>query len=449
VETARAAEALLATGPRVERPRIVRGEGVWLWDAAGRRYLDAIGGIHVNSIGHGVAEVADAIAEQARRVAFAFGMHFTTDPQVELAERVAAMAPAGMGRARVGFVSGGSEAAEMALHLVRQYQLARGRPGMWRAIGRWHSYHGASVGALSVGGHVGRRRDYAPYLLPFPHVSPPCGGRCRLGRAEPAACLACADELAAAIEYEGPETIAAFFAEPVGGTTAGALVPPPGYYERVRAICDKYEILFVADEVITGFGRTGRTFGIEHWAAAPDILFSAKGLASGYAPIGAVVVGQSVAETIERGRPDGFFSSYTFGGNPVSCAAALAVQGYLERHGLVERCARTGQRLEERLAGLGERFASVGEVRGLGLLLGIELVRDRATRAPFPRGERVQERVVAAALERGLAIVGGTGRGVGPDGDHLLITPPFVISDDECDQLVAALGEALGAAGLG
>jgi adenosylmethionine-8-amino-7-oxononanoate aminotransferase len=446
VETARGAEALLATGRAGPRPRVVRGEGVWLWDDAGRRYLDAIGGIHVNSIGHGVAEVAEAIARQASQVAYAFNMHFTTDAQVELAERVVELAPPGM--ARVHFVSGGSEATEVALQVARQYHLARGQPTRWRAIGRWHSYHGSTVGAMSVTGHLGRRRDYAPYLLDFPPIAPPCGAGCRLGRADRAACLACADELAVTIEREGPDTIAAFFAEPVVGTTAGALVPPPGYYERIREICDRYDVLFVADEVITGFGRTGRNFGIDHWRTTPDLLTSAKGLSSGYAPIGAVVVHERVAAELARGRPDGYFLGYTFSGNPVSCAAALAVQDYLTRHRLIERCAAVGPRLAARLAALGERFASVGEVRGLGLLLGIELVRDRATRAPFPRAERVQERVVAAALERGLAIVGGTGRGDGADGDHLLVTPPFVISEAECDDLVARLAEALAAAGL-
>ncbi|HEY3110957.1 MAG TPA: aspartate aminotransferase family protein [Chloroflexota bacterium] len=446
METLHGAEALLWPGGLKPRPRIVRGEGVWLWDDVGRRYLDGIGGIHVNSIGHGVAEVADAIASQARKVAFAFGAHFTTDVQLELAERVVAMAPPGM--ARVHFVSGGSEATEVALQLARQYHLARGQPTRWRAIGRWHGYHGSTVGALSVTGHLGRRRDYAPYLLDFPHISPPCGARCRLGRTDPSACLACADELAVTIEREGPDTIAAFVAEPVVGTTAGALVPPAGYYERIRQICDRYGVLFVADEVITGFGRTGRTFGIEHWRATPDLLTSAKGLSSGYAPIGAVVVHERVAAALERGRPDGYFVGYTFSGNPVSCAAALAVQDYLARHRLVERCAAIGEQLKARLAALGDRFESVGEVRGLGLLLGIELVRDRATGAPFARRERVQERVVAAALAGGLAIVGGTGRGEGADGDHLLVTPPFVIDQAECDQLVALLADALGAAGL-
>ena len=443
VETARGEDALLRAGPAKARPRIVRGEGVWLWDDAGRRYLDGIGGIHVNSIGHGVVEVADAIARQARDVAFAFSMHFTTGVQLELADRVAAMAPDGMGRARVHFVSGGSEATEVALQVARQYHLARGNGSKWRAIGRWHSYHGSSVGAMSVTGHLGRRRDYQPYLLNFPHISPPCGARCRLGHPDASACSACAEELAVTIEREGPDTIAAFFTEPVVGTTAGALVPPPGYYERIREICDRYDVLFVADEVITGFGRTGRNFGIEHWAAAPDMITSAKGLSSGYAPIGAVIAAERVADELNRGRPDGYFVGYTFSGNPVSCAAALAVQDYLAKHKLVERSATIGGYLKAKLATLAERHGAVGEVRGLGTLLGIELVADRATYVPFPRREHVQERVVAAALERGLAIVGGTGRGHGPEGDHLLVTPPFVISESECDQLVAMLDEAL------
>jgi adenosylmethionine-8-amino-7-oxononanoate aminotransferase len=443
VETDRQADALLAPRPGgPPRPQIVRGQGVWLWDADGRRYLDGIGGIHVVSIGHGVAEVGEAMARQASRVAFAFNTHFTTEPQERLAERVVAMAPPGLTRAY--FVSGGSEATEVALQFARQYHLARGRPSKWRAIGRWHSYHGSSVGAMSVTGHSGRRRDYAPYLLDFPHIAPPCGRSCRLGRAEPSACLACADELAVTIEREGADTIAAFFAEPIVGTTAGALVPPPGYYERVREICDRYDVLFVADEVITGFGRTGRTFGIEHWRATPDLITSAKGLSSGYAPIGAVVVHGRVAEALAQGRPDGYFVGYTYSGNPVSCAAALAVQDYLARHRLIERCARIGGYLRARLETL-RRHRHVGEVRGRGLLLGLDLVADQATAAPSPRAARLQERVVAAALERGLALIGGTGRGYGPDGDHLLVTPPFVITEAECDQLVDALDGALAA----
>ena len=441
METAIDTDALLSPSGAKHRPRIMRGEGVWLWDDQGKRYLDGIGGIHVVSIGHGVPEIGEAMAAQARKVAFAFSSHFTTDPQIELADRVVRMAPPGM--RKVQFTSGGTESNEMALQIVRQYFLARGKPSKWRAIARWHSYHGASVGTLSLSGHLGRRKDYAPYLLNFPHIDPPCGHFCEHGN-DPATCLASADELATTIEREGPDTIAAFFAEPIIGTTAGAVVPPPGYYERIREICDRYDVLFVADEVITGFGRTGKNFGIEHWDAVPDIITSAKGLSSGYAPIGAVIVHERVTDALAEGRADGYYTGYTFSGNPISCSAALAVQDYIARHNLIDRCERRGAYLKARLTQMAKRFPMIGDVRGEGLLLGIELVQDQASYAPFPRAHKLQERIVAAALERGLAIVGGVGRGHGPDGDHLLVTPPFVISEAECDDLVERLAGALG-----
>lgn len=279
----------------------------------------------------------------------------------------------------------------------------------------------------------------APYLLSFPHIQSPHCYRCPFGGVYPACQLACAEELSRAIEQEDPNSIAAFIAEPIIGTTGGAIVPPPGYYEAIRRICDQYDILFIADEVVTGFGRTGLNFGIEHWQAIPDIITSAKGLSSGYAPIGAVIVHKRVWETFERSKRHTISLRLTYSGNPMSCAAALAVQNYVIRHNLIHRCAQMGAYLKNKLQQLAGRNPFIGDVRGLGLLIGVEFVQDRTTRSTFPRSLKFQERVVESALEFGLVLAGGSGTGVRPDGDHIMITPPFVITERQCDELVEKL----------
>jgi adenosylmethionine-8-amino-7-oxononanoate aminotransferase len=429
--------------PNWAAPHVVldHGEGVYVYDVAGKRYLDGLGGIHVVSIGYGVREVAEAMAAQAAKIPFAYGSQFVTRPRLELAERVIAMAPPGMARAY--FVSGGSEANEVALAMARQYHLARGKPAKHKVIGRWHSFHGLTMATLSMSGHVARRADYQPYLLNFPHVAPPYDLRCPECRAGHACPTHGPAALERAIEVEGAENVAAFIAEPIVGTTSGALTPPPGYYEGIRAICDRHDVLFIADEVITGFGRTGKNFGIQHWDATPDLITSAKGLSSGYAPIGAVILRENVWETFAASDRGGFVIGHTFSGHPVSCAAALAVLDYLDQHRLVERSATMGVILKGKLEALAARCPYVGEVRGKGLLLGLELVRDRATLEPFDRAERVQERVVAAALERGLILVGSAGFAEHGRGDHVIVSPPFVITEAQCDELVAILEASL------
>ncbi|MDT0402698.1 MULTISPECIES: aminotransferase family protein [Streptomyces] len=419
------------------------GEGVYLYDRDGRRFLDAVGGAHVVTIGHGVGEIADAMAAQARKLAYASSRTWVNDPQMELAELIRSRTPEGLGW--VYFTSSGSEAAEMAMQLARQYHLERKEPERHKVIGRWHSYHGGTLGAVGMGGHAVHRERLAPYLPPVRHVVAPQCAHCAFGLSRPSCATRCATDLADTIERAGPETVAAFIAEPIGGTTSGAVEPPPGYYETVRSICDAYGILFIADEVVTGFGRTGKDFAIQHWDAAPDMILCSKGLTSGYAPLGAVVVHERVADAIRAGTGN-VSLRMTYSGHPVSCAAGLAVQRHIADHGLVERCASAGERLKERLTAMGEASAFVSEVRGRGLLLAVELAAEPDRGVAFPRAERVQERVVAEAFRRGMLLMGGSGTADSPDGDHLLVSPPFVLTEAEGELLVELLEQSITAA---
>jgi adenosylmethionine-8-amino-7-oxononanoate aminotransferase len=421
-------------------PTVVRGEGVYLYDTEGRRYLDGAGGAAVVTIGHGVREVVRAMATQAERVAYTYLAQFTNEPLQRLAERLVGWAPPGISKAY--FVSGGSEAAETALKLVRQYHLLRGQPGKYRVVSRWQAYHGNTIGALSMSGRTQWFRDFRPYALDFPHIAPCYCYRCPFGLVYPGCQVRCATDLERVIRQEGAESIAAFIAEPIVGTSAAALTPPAEYFRIVREICDRHDILFVADEVITGFGRTGRAFAIEHWGVTPDLILVGKGISSGYAPLGGVLVHERVVQVFRESGASPFLP-FTFAGNPVACAAALAVCDYAETHRLFPRAAEMGQELFRRLATL-SGCGIVGEIRGMGLLAGIELVADRQTRAPFPAEAGIGRRVAQAALRRGLVVLAGQpGLVDGVAGDHLLLAPPYVIQRDEVEALVDILGAAL------
>lgn len=419
-------------------PVIDYGEGVFLYDKSGKRYLDGSGGVHVVSVGHGVKEIAEVAGEQTRRCAFAFNAHFTSEPQHALAAKVLEMAPEGM--ARVYFVSGGSEANEVALAIARQYYIERGKPSKHRFVARWRSFHGTTIGAISMTGHSIRRTSYMPYLLNFPHIEPSFCYRCTFGKTYPRCDLDCAWDLERTIKNEGPDSIAGFIAEPVVGTTAGAVVPPKEYFPIVRDICDRYDVLLVADEVITGGGRTGKNFGMQHWGVTPDIITMGKGLASGYTPLAAIILHDKVFSTFAQGPvPSTFFIGHTYSGNPVSCAVGLAVQEYIQRHDLVNHCAEIGAYLKQRME---ERLSSrpiVGDIRGIGLLLAIEFVKDRATHATFERKLRVAETFNRMAFENGLVLISGNGTVDGYQGDHILVTPPFTLSRSEADLIVDLL----------
>ncbi len=420
-----------------------RGEGCYLYDAEGRRYLDGAAGFVVSNLGHGNAEVAEVMAQQARTLALAPYSVFVTEPALRLAARLARYTPGDLDHA--AFTSGGSEAVEVAIKLARQYWLEVGRPSKWKVVGRWQSYHGNTLGTLSVGGNRPRRRPYAPLLIDLPKIPSCYPYRCppEVPPAEwgPRG----ADALETAILKAGPDTVAAFIAEPVVGATMGAAPAPPGYFQRIRAICDRYDVLFIADEVMTGFGRTGRRFGIEHWDVVPDLMAVAKGITAGYAPLGAALCRRRIYEAFQPPRGSGqFVNLFTYGANPLCCAVGDVVLRLTEAQDLAGRAARVGAHLRARLEPL-TASPLVGDLRGLGLMLGLELVRDKATKEPFPPDARIAARVAEAALARGLFVYPGAGTVDGERGDHVMIAPPLVVSESECDELAATLAAALDA----
>jgi adenosylmethionine-8-amino-7-oxononanoate aminotransferase len=421
-------------------PVITRGKGVYLYDREGREYLDAVGGIAVVNVGHGVPEIIAAMTEQAQRVAFVSGGAFANEPAQALAEELATWAPAGM--RHVLLLAGGSEATETAMKLARQYHVERGKAGKYRVISRWISYHGNTIGALSMSGRTAWRWEFIPYLQNFPKIHPPYCYRCPYGKTYPSCQVACADDLERVITLEGPDSIAAFIAEPVIGTSAAGVTPPPEYYPRIREICDKYDVLFIADEVITGIGRTGKNFGIEHWGVVPDMITTAKALSSGYAPLSAVIVHDRVYDAIAQGSGR-TTQGFTYSGHPLSAAVGLAVLKYLKAHDLVANAARIGKHLLERLSTL-KRFPIVGDVRGTGLILGVEFVADPATKRPFPPDAGVTRRIVEATLAEGVVVVPGMGGLIdGVAGDHIQISPPYIFTEAHVEQLMRALEVAI------
>jgi adenosylmethionine-8-amino-7-oxononanoate aminotransferase len=428
---------------RKEFPVIDRGEGIYLYDDKGNRYLDFGSGIGVVNIGYDVPSVIEAMYAQAKKTPFVYSAPFASEPVIRLAERVIDMAPEGM--ARAFFVSGGSEAVEAAIKLARQYHVERGRTGRYRVIARWASYHGNTLGALSASGRPLWRRLFTPLLQDFPHIPPPYCYRCPFGSSYPECDVACARELEKAIGLEGgADSISAFIAEPVVGTSATGLTPPPEYYPIIRKICDRHDILFICDEVITGFGRTGKNFGIDHWQVQPDIIVTGKGIGGGYSPLAAVLVNDKVCEAIAAGSAS-HTQGYTYSGNPLSAAVGLAVLDYIQENRLIERVAEKERFLKHKLEQLKET-GIVGDVRGRGFLMGIEFVRDPSTKEPFPPEQKFSSKVVAAALQRGLMIIGGMGGMIdGVAGDHLQITPAFTISDEQVIWAVDTLGQSIAA----
>lgn len=421
-------------------PVITRGKGVFLYDQAGREYLDAVGGIAVVNVGHAVPEIIAAMTEQAQRVAFVHGGSFANEPAMVLAEELVTWTPPGL--RHVLLLSGGSEATETAMKLARQYHLERGRASKYRVISRWISYHGNTIGALSMSGRTAWRGAFVPYLQNFPKIHPPYCYRCPYGKTYPSCQIACADDLERVITLEGPDSIAAFIAEPMIGTSATGVTPPPEYYPRIREICDKYDVLFIADEVITGIGRTGKNFGIEHWGVIPDMITTAKALSSGYSPLAAVILHDKVYDAMAKGSAR-TTQGFTYSGHPLSAAVGLAVLRYLKAHNLVANAARIGRVLLERLTTL-KKYPIVGDVRGLGLILGVEFVADQATKRPFPPGAEVTRRIVEATLEEGVMVVPGmSGMIDGVAGDHIQISPPYIFSEAHVDQLVSALEKAI------
>jgi adenosylmethionine-8-amino-7-oxononanoate aminotransferase len=420
-------------------PTIHRGEGVYLYDTAGRRYLDAAGGALVANIGHGVTQVVEAMAAQAQRVAFSHGTQFTSEPLETYAAALGELSP--IPDPWVYLVSGGSEAVETALKLARQVCVARGEPGRYKIIARWSSYHGATLGGLSASGRAPLRRPYAPLLMDVPHIPPAYCYRCPFGQTYPLCGVACADALEAEILRQGPETVAAFIAEPVVGATLAAAVPPQEYWPHVQEICNRHGVLLIADEVMTGMGRTGRWFGVDHWHVVPDILVTAKGASGGYFPLGLVLVKGELVEAI-RGGSGNFIHGFTYANGVMGATVGLTVLRYLQAQDLIAASARMGDCLLHKLESLRE-LPTVGDVRGLGLMAGVELVADKTSKRPFGRSQRIAERVQAAMMAQGVIIYYGTGLANGVEGDAVLLGPPFIVTAAQIDQVVTVLREAI------
>ena len=425
-------------------PVAVRGQGVWLYDQDGRAYLDGSGGAAVSCLGHNHPDVQAAMHAQIDALAYAHTGFFTTQAAEELAALLVADAPAGTSHAY--FVSGGSEAIEAALKMARQYYVEIGQPQRRHIVARRQSYHGNTLGALAVGGNAWRRAQFAPLLIDVEHVSPCYAYRDqRACETDDQYAERLAQELDQTFERLGSDTVMAFVAEPVVGATSGAVTAVPGYFRRIREVCDRHGVLLIADEVMCGMGRTGTLYAVEQEGVTPDLITIAKGLGGGYQPIGAVMAQERIVQAIQQGS--GFFQhGHTYLGHATACAASLAVQQVIRRDNLLARVRTQGDGLRQRLQqALGEH-PHVGDIRGRGLFMGVELVRDRASKATFDPALSLHARVKREAMARGLMVYPMGGTIDGRQGDHVLLAPPFIVSDDELDQLTERLAGAIDAA---
>ncbi len=427
--------------PKRRLPVAVAGDGIEIIDSEGKRYIDASGGAAVSCLGHSNQRVIDAIKRQAQQLPYAHTSFFTTEPAEALADWLVARAPQGLGH--VYFVSGGSEAVEAALKLARQYFVETGEPQRRHFIARRQSYHGNTLGALAIGGNAWRREPFLPILIEAHHVSPCYAYReQRPGESDDAFTQRLADELESKILELGPDTVAAFIAETVVGATAGAVPPVGDYLRKIRAVCDKYGVLLILDEIMSGMGRTGHLYACDEDGVAPDLLTIAKGLGAGYQPIGATLVSDKIYDAIVEGS--GFFQhGHTYIGHATACAAALEVQRVIEEDGLLDNVKARGEQLRASLREHYSRHEHIGDVRGRGLFVGVELVEDRATKAPFAHELAVNVAIKREAMKRGLMVYPMGGTVDGASGDHVLLAPPFICTADDIDCIVNRLTDAI------
>ena len=428
---------------RLRRPLVDRAEGIYFWDSSGKRYLDGSSGAMVCNIGHSNPHVLEAMRKQMERATFAYRLQFENEPAEKLAAHLVEYMPQGMDK--VFFVSGGSEAVEACLKMARQYTLAIGQPQRYKTISRFPSYHGSTLGALAATGMSLMSAPFDPMLRQMPKISAPTVyldlDECTTEEKRNLRGLYYANLLEEEILRQGPETVLSFIMEPIGGASTGALVAPDSYYGRIREICDRYGVLLIYDEVMSGAGRTGRHYlGGAHWNAEPDLIALSKGMAAGYSPLGAMVTsGKMVEPVLDSG---GFVHGYTYAGNPLSCSAGLAVLEEIEKQNLLAKAERTGALLKSRLEALLPRFSFIGDVRGKGLLLAVEFVADRETMQPLPPEMNAHTEVVDMAFERGLIIYSRRTRG-GRIGDHFLICPPLIIEETQIDELLEMFTDTL------
>jgi adenosylmethionine-8-amino-7-oxononanoate aminotransferase len=420
-------------------PRIIRGQGCYLYDDEGRRYLDGSGGAYVVNVGHGVSEIADALACQAATLGYVSGTVFTHDAVEELAAEIALLSPGDLDL--VYPLGSGSEAVEAGLKLARQYWIERGLPAKHKVIAFAPSYHGNTLLALSASSRQPYRTIFREWVVDVIRVPAPYPYRCTCHGSSPLCSICNGDAVEAAILREGADTISALIGEPVGGSSTGASVPAPDYWRRIRALCDRHQILLVADEVLTGAGRTGTWSALEPYGVVPDLMILGKGIAGGYVPLSAVVAPRRLIEVFARGS-GGVLHGQTFSHHATLCAAGVATIKYLRRHGLIQRCAAMGRELHQRLEAL-RSLPCVGDVRGRGLLAGIELVQDKATRRPLPAASHFAESVAADALRLGLVVWPNAGQLEDGTGDLVMLAPPFVIESEQIGDLVTTLGQAI------
>ncbi|MGM0835081.1 MAG: aspartate aminotransferase family protein [Bacillota bacterium] len=417
-------------------PIISHGMGVYLFDVNGKKYLDGSSGAVTASIGHHVQAVIDAMTEQAGKVSFVYRSQFSSVPAEKLAEKLMKLAPGDVNWSF--FVNSGTESIETAMKVAIQYWQERGRPEKNQIISRWKSYHGITIGALSLSGHADRRSRFETLLEKSPIVEPPYCYRCPFNLQYPECGLSCAKDLERAILEIGSENIAAFVAEPIVGAAAGAVTPPDGYYQKIEELCKKYDILFIADEVMTGIGRTGTMFAVEHWGVTPDIICIGKGMSAGYSPIAATLVSHSIIETILKGSKI-IMSGHTYSANPQSAAVALAVLEYIEKEELVENARVMGIYLRQQLEVLQKKYPIIGDVRGKGLLLGLEIVADHTTKYPFYQEKAVTNKLIDKALKNGLLIYPASAGTEGIGGDAVIIAPPLSVTKNEIEELISIL----------
>src|SRR6056297_2647663 len=423
---------------RERKPVLDQARGVYMWDVDGKRYLDGSSGAMVCNIGHSNENVLEAMRRQMEKSTFGYRLHFETEASEKLAAKTAALCPEGLNR--IFFVSGGSEAVESAMKLARQYALATGEGSRWKIITRAPSYHGCTLGALAITGYDPLTKPFEPMMQAMPKIPAPTAYLDGLDADDEATGHHYADMLEAKILEEGPESVLAFVVEPIGGASTGALVPPRGYMERVQQICRKYGVLFILDEVMTGAGRTGKFLASEHWTLSPDIIVMSKGFAAGYVPLGAMVAHERLVEAVLDAG--GFLHGYTYAGNPLACAAGLAVIDEIERQGLVQNAATMGAKLMQRLEGLMQRYPIIGDVRGMGLLTEFEFMADRGSKAPLPKHLNAFNRFVQIAYDKGMIVYSRRTRD-GVEGDHIIVAPPMIATETHLDEITGMLDAAL------
>ncbi|MDX9888052.1 MAG: aminotransferase class III-fold pyridoxal phosphate-dependent enzyme [Anaerovoracaceae bacterium] len=421
-------------------PRAQKGQGVYVYDHKGKKYLDASSGPMAVNLGHGNKDVIQAISKQMDNISFTYRSQFTNQPLEVLCEKIETVAPQGLNN--ISFCSSGSEATELALKMAHSYWRAQGKPSKIKVISRWHSYHGATLGALSMSGNPARRKEYAAYLNDYPNLELPYCFRCPYEKAYPECNLFCARYFEKLVNQMGEDTISAFIGEPITGASGAGINPPQGYFETIERICRDKDILFIMDEVITGFGRTGKYFASQHYDIAPDIITFGKGISSGYGPLAGIIVRDSIYQGM-KAKGGEFTTGHTFGGNPLSTAAGVATMEVLAQEDLVAGVVTKGEFLEEKLMDVLDRVNIAINLRGKGLLWGMEFARSKEDRTPFSKGVNLTNRIVETCFSNGLIVYPSSGFIDGVLGDSILISPPFIINKEEMIELASLLGKSL------